>query len=678
MEVPFSYAHVVSGPVNAIPPVPPVALCFGCLHSFPTDTRAAPSSHAAVAAYDPTESASAMLRESPFGDSLRRCLHQLRTHAARVEPLTDRSRESIAGLEDELKRLVVIVDQELTARQKHVDKLAVQLKYYSEWEAQIQRQLRNVLEQQAAQQKLNASQQAALNSARAASHSSRYGANSNSSKLLERFIASARAAAPDVRPSSAASGTALVTNRYGAAVSRIPRRPDSMSAAEASQAAAALPSMSSSARKGGYGGSALGSGRGKSSSMDDHTLQVFQQISAAVYQVLEALAVTTRAAIGTLWLGTDEAGDELTAPFLVVGRNDGFARKDVGGEGSNNICISAASSTAGAVASTGIAVSIRRPQGNGAEESLQQALVATVRSTLIVPVFRKFHAAERVCDGALQLIAWANGAAFTPDDEFAAVAAANVISHMISNYSKAFRQHWSTRPPFDPALLRRYASFNAALDQAQGNIRDAVTTASAVGHSGGGGTLIHRCDFGHAPVGSTKAIMRQELRAAGQSPTQSALVAPKDAVRDLQRYTHTLESSWKSAVLSLGDSEKRVTELQRQLDLAKQHGIIEGHRPRTVASAAPSTQAASMSPARVGSADDAHHHQPMKSSSSPPRLIGRRKSSTGPGHSSLPGAAASMMTNQKLDDLEADTRNRMRSAAAVKTAHGKSTVFLTE
>ncbi len=753
---------VVSGSIPVVPQAPPVALCFGCLHSFPLQNNLLDKKAVAAAAArrrknnnnnnqgdDEDEQNNnnnnetgipenafgfgddfmngsiakakigsgyhkntnnnmneelGMLHEAPFGESLRRCLHSIRLHASRVEPLNDRSRESVAGMEDELKRLVVIIENELVERKKHADKLSVQLRYYSEWEGQIQRQLRLVLEQQQQQQKL-LGQQAAHHghsaSARlsAAAASARFNPHATTtSHLLERFLASARAGTPEERPASRAQGFSTnITNRYGDTVSRIPRRPDGVDSQTASEIAASLPSMTAPSRNK-TGVPVIGR---KAASMDESTLQVFMSVSASVYGILEGLAVSTRSAIGALWLHTDDSGDELSAPFLVLGRNDGFARKGVSGEGALPFRIGSTASTVGAVAATGIAVSIRRPSGSGTEETLQQALTSTVRSTLIVPVFRKFHATERVCDGAIQLISWAHSSPFTQDDEHHAVAAANFISHIVSNFSHAFRGTWASRPPFDPTQLRKHATYNAALDQAVGDVRDSLSTAAAVGHAGGGqGTLIHRQNFGHAPVGSTKAIMRQELKAAGESAT-SQLVAPKDAVRDLQRYTQTLESSWKSAVLSLGDSEKRVSELQRQLDLAKQHGILEGtttatstsnsnfnnnntnNRNRSVTSSMQQQQQNGVSPRRQSNSSPVP--TTGRAPTAPSNVMNRRGSAIAASSLIAPNSGMGnnnnnlyALSSNKLEELEADTKNRMRNAAATKQASGKSTVFLTE
>lgn len=733
---PSAAGAVVSGSVPVLPQVPPVALCFGCLHSFPLENQLLDKKAVLEAAAnrrkkqqqqqqgndnsgegggggsgvegsgmllttstiksktktsfngddddhgddDDGTAGLSMIHEAPFGDSLRKCLHSLRLHASRVEPLNDRSRESVFGMEDELKRLVIIIENELIERKKNADKLGVQLKYYSEWEGQIQKQLRVVLEQQQHQQKLLS--QAQAQSARPSggilgnmtgssnmTNSARFANNAitaaTTSHLLERFIANARSGTPEERPASRSQGySSLVTNRYGAPVSRIPRRPSGVDNRTATEMASNLPSMATPSRNKTHT-PAIGR---RAATMDDATLQVFNSVSASIYNILEALSVTTRSAIGALWLHTDESGDELSAPFLVLGRNDGFSRKGVSGEGALPFRVGATSSTVGAVAATGIAVSIRRPSGSGTEETLQQALTSTVRSTLVVPVFRKFHATERVCDGAIQIIAWAHSSPFTPDDEHQAVAAANFISHVVSNFSAAFRTAWASRPPFDPTQLRKLAAYNAALDQAVGEIKDSFATAAAVGHAGGQGTLIHRQDFGHAPVGSTKAIMRQELRAAGTAAS-SQLVAPKDAVRDLQRYTLTLESSWKSAVLSLGDSEKRVAELQRQLDLVKHHGIVDGGQ---------------------SSHNNVNKHQQRRISNSQSSPVPPPSAATGrTGRSSVsarrassaatqPGGGGFTLSTNKLEELEADTKNRMRSAAANKQAVGKSTVFLTE
>lgn len=704
---------VASGSVPTMQQVPPVALCFGCLHSFPqqqhhtnsqfgSKKRQIESSSNGDQDSTPNQQQQlGTLHEAPFGENLRGCLHSLRLHSSRVEPLNDRSRESVAGMEDDLKKLVMIIEEELVDRKKNADKLSVQLKYYSEWEGQIQKQLRLVLEEQQRQIKngggggnslQSSTSQSARNGGGALANSPRNNQGSSSlasahtSHLLERFLAAARSAAPEERPSSRARGYGTnITNRYGETISRIPRRPDGINHETAAEMAANLPSMSQSSRTKVPNAPMIGK---RAASMDEGTLQVFNAVSASIYQILEALSVTTRSAIGALWLHTDDSGDELSAPFLVLGRNDGFSRKGVSGEGALPFRVGATSSTVGAVAGTGIAVSIRRPNGSGTEETLQQALTSTVRSTLIVPVFRKFHATERVCDGAIQLIAWAHSSPFTQDDEFHAVAAANFISHIVSNFSAQFRQVWSSRPPFDPTQLRKIASYNSALDQAVGDVKDAFSTAAAVGHTTGGGTLIHRTDFGHTPAGSSKAtIMRQELRAAGNSAS-STLVAPKDAVRDIQRYTQTLESSWKSAVLSLGDSEKRVLELQRQLDLAKQHGVIDGSTSGNGGGGASSSSATSGLRSKMQQQQQHQNNVTSTSSPVPPTPTvgatrntyssnGRRGSSTATQVASQ-GMHNFAMSANKLEELEADTKNRMRSAANVKGSVGKSTVFLTE
>lgn len=754
---------VVSGSVPVIPQAPPVALCFGCLHSFPLQNQIADKKLAAAAAaarrrrnnnnnngnennnddldnnndfssnnnnnetgipepnfgfgddfmngsiakvkigsgyQQQQQSELGMLHEAPFSESLRRCLHSLRLHASRVEPLNDRSRESVAGMEDELKRLVIIIENELVERKKHADKLSVQLKYYSEWEGQIQKQLRLVLEQQQQQQKL-LNQQA--QSARPASNNgnNRFGANTTTSHLLERFLASARAGTPEERPSSRAQGYSTnVTNRYGNTVSRIPRRPDGVDNQTASEMASALPSMTSASRNK-TGVPIIGR---KAASMDESTLQVFNAVSATIYGILEGLAVTTRAAIGALWLHTDSSSEELSAPFLVLGRNDGFSRKGVSGEGALPFRIGATASTVGAVAATGIAVSIRRPNGSGTEETLQQALTSTVRSTLIVPVFRKFHATERVCDGAIQIIAWAHSSPFTQDDEHHAVAAANFISHVVSNFSQAFRGVWASRPPFDATQLKKHATYNAALDQSIGDVRDSFSTAAAVGHAGGQGTLIHRQNFGHAPVGSTKAIMRQELKAAGESATSSSLVAPKDAVREITQYTQRLELSWKSTTMSLQDAETRIQELQRQLDLVKREGVVEGssnNNNNNNNNAMNNSMNSSSLKNKLFAQQNQNNtntttgitsarrqsnvsNSPIRAPTAPSNVMNRRGSNVG-GNAGL-GLQQNgnnnnnnyALSSNKLEELEADTKNRMRTAAANKQASGKSTVFLTE
>ena len=85
-------------------------LCFGCLHPFPQESLTPVTS---------------------FNKELGSRLESVRSLITKVAPSNAQTRQAIAGMEDELRALTLAVDKELRTKQKAIDELTVQVKFFS-------------------------------------------------------------------------------------------------------------------------------------------------------------------------------------------------------------------------------------------------------------------------------------------------------------------------------------------------------------------------------------------------------------------------------------------------------------------------------------------------------------------------------------------------------------------
>ena len=498
--------------------------CFGCLHAFPTET---------------------LQPVGTFGEDLSLRLQSIRSLVSRVHATNAQTRQSVAGIEEELRRLTLAIDAELQKKQKSIDHLSLQLKHFHDQE-----------DEERLRQKLAAQKAAARPPPRKATAEA--GQHAYASRLLQRFMAVSHK--QPMTPRRPGTGAINVENRFGANVVDATREvPDVMHAPDDPDHKPTVPKAAGTPRRAGRGGGGTGGARAS------------DLVGATVYNTLEYASVRTRAALGVLWLSADEA-DELVAPFLV----GEMVRHGV--LGMAPVRIRVGSSTAGTVLSTGIAVNaLREPShgdGRGVAAHDEPAAVAHLlkenghRSGLLLPIYRKYGAIERQTIGVLQLIGWPSASPFTGEDENVAAASASMLSHILSTYAK-FAPAWNTRI-YDPALMSKEARYYSHLDTAKGNpgapgpnVLDDLVAAT---HPP---MLVYRSDTTKAAVDGAASvsgkITRQDIAAQGTGQVPVA-----EALKEVERYTSTLEGSWKQAVGNQQDLQRRCDQLQRQLDAAKQ------------------------------------------------------------------------------------------------------------
>jgi hypothetical protein len=549
-------------------------LCFGCLHPFPEDTL------------QPVTS---------FGTDLTSRLESVRSLIAKVAPSNAQTRQCIAGMEDELKALTLSIDAELREKQRQIDELAVQVKFFSAHD-EDQRRRQRLAEQQRLAVKPLPRQQSKNDGAVYAS------------KLLQRFLA-ASTSTPE-RPRNSSEGTRFtVENRFGETVSTH------------------------------HPGASHGLGAGDLTPRRAPGPKPLDLVSATLYNVLEHLTVRTQAALGVLWLRC-ESNDELVAPFL-VGADVKTSRYGVAPQH-----IRVASTTVGTVFTTGVAVNVIAPPGPGAEETLHASLEATKRSTLVLPIFKKYSETNRECHGALQLIAWADASPFSTADESVAATAADMLTHSVGMYHAAFIGDWTTRT-FDPTAMLKAATYIATLDTARGTV---------LGSNFGGVAeciaatrapyLIYRAEAGvkgqHTDMSGPHCITRQDMAAQGVMH-----VTVRDALKDVHRYTATLESSWKGAVAGQAELQRRNDQLQEQLDRAR-HGLNEVRR----GGGSHGTNVAFMSASGTNLRE----------------MSESLRRAPGPAGNGRPRGLATF-SGAELDDLEVDTVGRLRAAEQDKRRH---------
>jgi hypothetical protein len=542
-------------------------LCFGCLHNFPEES---------------------LTPVQTFGAQLTSRMQSIRSLMSKVHATNAQTRQCVASMEDELRRLTLAVDGELRAKETVIAQLSVQLKYFSDNEEEIERRMATLEKQRPA--------------ARPPARTAEASPVGYSSKMLERFIAASNALPPAGRRPG--SRHFVVANRFGDGVVVAQR-------------------VASAEADGGEGGTPR---RGAAAGVP----RPLDLVSASIFNALEFASVRARAAIGVLWLQVED-NDELVAPFII-----GSEVKQ-GRYGVAPFHIRIASTTAGTVLTTGIAANVLRPATRHApEDTLQQTLQQTSRSTLFLPVFKRFGEADRVCHGVLQMIAWPHASPFTVEDEVACTAVAHMMSHTLTQYGGAFAGDWTSRT-YDPSAMTKGAAYFAGMEQLKGNAeRPGYNVMDDCVSGMHPPVLIHRSDATKDGLGGavTQKISRQEIHSQGVQH-----MSAKDALKDVHRYTTTLEASWKQAVGAQTELNRKNEALLQQLEQAKL-GLLEARRG-----------GGGGGPGSGGFAREAREARRSVSIASPVSAQSTRRGSS------------AHFSAAELDDLENETSSRLKTVA---------------
>lgn len=503
----------------------------------------------------------------------------------------------MSAIEEETKKLALAMDLELKSKTSIIEKQAVQLRYFAAQEESAR----------TTQSQLNQQRQARQPGTRAQPSVK----NMYASGLLQRFL-------------SASHSQPTFTKTALTSAESAQRRRDIAGGDDA-------PSTSRGGNANGRGTSPDADGRNVSPTRPSTSGGIGQPTgprpselaAAAIFSIVEVAWVRTRASCALLWLHSEHR-EEIVAPF-VCGTEITSSRHGV-----RPLQLSMASSTAGTVVLTGIAVNVLSPINGHSDaakapaadamasyhqphlttpagkraavsdmapsaaapvgvpdavDAIHSAVQGLTRATLVVPVFRKYGAMSRHCIGALQLVAHSSASPFSVQDEAEAANASSFLSHVISHYA-GFVPEWSTRT-YDASTLTKSSKYLSELDCDKGDPRhpginaidDGVMAVAAP-------MLILRTDpsSGAATGGDAQAAVARTSGASRKPISRTAVMAGatdqvslKDVIKDIHRYTGTLEASWKRGVGLLTETQAKVEDLQRQLDLARQ-GINEARR----------------------------------------------------------------------------------------------------
>jgi hypothetical protein len=499
-------------------------VCFGCLHTFEDQN----------------------LEEIRLTSDITVSFQAIRSSLSKIQVNTSANRQAIAHIESDLKLLLKKVMQEMQSRDERLESLTAQVKYLSEQEDALRKANAELLNQSKAPRQPPKQSKAKATPPFA-------------SGLLHRFlIASNLATTPSYGPLSGG-----VYNTAG-----LPATPDALgNSPSASMGQTLTPytpartprienrfgeTVSHSQTK------LLDRGSSASSPRTQHVHQPLRpadSVGATLYNILETMTSQVRAAVGILWLvGVDR--DEILAPFVYGRKVNSVVRN-----GGTPYHVNVASSIVGSVVSTGITVNLSNQTGTF-DPTVTQLMTASVSTSLYVPIFKEFGRSKQQCYGVFQAIA-ANGVGpFDEKDEAAAVAGSAILSYVLTAFQVLIPE-WTTRV-FDPSGLRKisYYSEEEADRDAQQKGKTLVDTFQLPS------SLVYRCDL----VDPTTKITKQVVQQAHHS-----LVTIVDALKETHRYSVTLETSWRGAITAQASLEKKVEELSRQLDLARQ-GLNDARR----------------------------------------------------------------------------------------------------
>jgi hypothetical protein len=273
-------------------------------------------------------------------------------------------------------------------------------------------------------------------------------------------------------------------------------------------------------------------------------------VSASIYSVLEAVTVRCRADIGLIWLRLPDSG-ECVAPFL-VGRQ---SRATVPYH-------SPASSIPTVVAATGIAANVRpsKQPHHESHTSLSSLIEDNKRATLCAPIYTRYGEHSRTTLGALQLLAAEDSSfGFSEVDERFVFTAVVMLSSMISGHYGAMSGEWTTRM-YDPSPLARDVTYCAELDQR--------SSSKEVDDFPSLPMLVYR---GNHPEPNTSPRTLVQANALKSEITRNAVPStPAECMRDVNRYTRSIEQNWSAAVNTQAGLERKLEALGVQLEAARQ------------------------------------------------------------------------------------------------------------
>ena len=481
-------------------------LCFGCLHSF------YPSSFEDG--------------QCSFGEEVIARFEAIRAIATKLQPTTPTARQHVAELEGEVKRLAKAMKVAIDDKDSEIAQLTAQVRFLGEqMEDLIAERQSNAAALAEAMKRGGggggAQQRPGASSPRSGSSNSRRGSAFTFSPTPGMDPRAADALGGSVVASNLLNRFLLASKRMpvlGGGLGTSPRRPSSShfggtAITTATTVTGGGASFAHHHRPQTSGGSAAAAAAASASYR--------YAVSAALYSVLEALVVRTRAGMGVLWIRAPDS-DGLAATFTAGrggrrgARNGGggvalqstIGSSRAGGSNSANnkgVIGAPVSSTApyfigansipGSVASTGIVLNMAAEVPPVTEATFAGGVfgdeggpiaagdandpnvftpatdhelltnVCTQHSSLTTPVFTRYGAATRKSIAVLQLFGESPaGTPFTADDERLAEAAAVLVSHIITTHYATLAPQWMVHA-FVPTALVNESQYFSDIDQ---------------------------------------------------------------------------------------------------------------------------------------------------------------------------------------------------------------------
>ena len=543
------------------------------------------------------------LQKVSFSDDLAAVFDSLRSLVSKLQPTSAGNRHCVAQIEEDLRLLLRRVMEEMEVKDERIDTLTQQVKYLSDQEEYLRKAniaLQNAIPKQPKVPAKQAKSKATPPYASGLLHRFLIASNlasprppgppldfSNSETLAQTLNPSPAKLSAEFTPAK----TPRVANRFGETVST----------------PTAMLDMTPGGRN-----------------VIVRAPNPADTVGASLYNILEAMTIRVRGGTGILWLvGIDK--DEILAPFV-------YGSKAASRRGCTPFHVNIASSTVGVVASTGISINVTNKSGYQ-DTNLQQLFTGTNQHSLYVPVFKEFGRAKQQCFGVVQIVAAVGALPFDTTDESVCANGCVLMSHVISSFQTMIPD-WTAKT-FDPTALIKASHYSVeeaekSASQKGKSLVDSFTLPQA---------LVYRCEL----VDPTAKIAKSDLQHVHPSTVDMI-----DALKEMHRYSATLESSWRGAVTAQSQLEKKVAEMSRQLDLARQ-GLNDARRSLNNQSALRyAAQSTSMKPETEGLGAS------TLSDSSPLRTRA--------------------LSNAEFEELEAETLARAKS---VKTLN-PSSFFVTE